>query len=207
MNYFDVAIAVIIIAFIIMGFRKGLIAEVLGLLGIVIAFFLAIRFGGFAAGFIPERFKLPEILNYVAGFILVFGGVVIFFRMLTKALKSVIHPTALKGLDKIGGLMIGFAEGLLIASVIVFLFSLTPLADAAEEDIDESLFYYPTSKIAPMIFDTVYNIVPVDKKLNEIKDQVVEQLEDTKASEIIEEAGEQIDSAKEKAEDLNQEIY
>ena len=192
MNYFDIAILVIVFIFLVMGFRKGLVAEVVGLLGILIAVFLAFRFGTSAADLVPEQFNFPKILNIFIGFILVFGGVFLFFKFLAKTLEKVIHPTALSWLDKSGGLALGAVEGVITASVAIFLFSLTPLESAVENDINDSLFYHEVGSVAPKLFDFAHQMFPVEKNLDDIKNTLFSKFDGSTTSTTVEKTVNQI---------------
>jgi membrane protein required for colicin V production len=191
MNYFDFTIMVIVFIFIVMGFRKGLVAEVLGLIGILVAIVMAVRFGPEAARLIPERFQVPQIIAVFAGFAAVFGGIMALFHLLTKGMQKTMHPTALKWLDKMGGVLIGAVEGTFIASVLIFVFSLTPLAVAVEEDIDRSLLYRATGRVAPSVLQVAYEMVPVGKTFDEIKSNILGKLESVEAKKVVEEVTEQ----------------
>ena len=177
MNYFDIAITVIVFIFIVMGFRKGLVAEVVGLIGILIAFYLAYRFSADAATLIPQQFNLPPTLNIMLGFLIVFGGIMLFFKMLAKTLEKTIQPTVLNWLDKTGGIAIGGAKGVIAASIVIFLFSLTPIAPKVEADTNKSLFYNRIIYVAPMLFETVYDMFPIGKPLNDIKNGFISKVD------------------------------
>jgi membrane protein required for colicin V production len=185
-NYFDITILTIILIFIVVGLRKGLLAEVVGLIGIAAALVVAVRFGPEAGRLFVRRFHLPELLALFGGFALVFGGVWMFFHMLKSALEKVLSPVAIKWLDKIGGLLLGAVEGVVVASILIFLFSLTPLAPAVEEDIERSALYHPTERVAPALFDAARRMVPLEKTFAQLKGTMVERIEQSGAKTVVE---------------------
>lgn len=188
MNYFDIAIMVIVFIFIVMGFRKGLVAEVVGLLGMFVALMLAVRFASSAAKLVPEQLNLPPVITLFMGFLLVFGGVILFFKFVANALKKIMHPKALNWFDKLGGIVLGGIEGVITASVLIFLFSLTPLAIAVEKDIDESLLYAPVEGVAPQLFDLAHQMFPLDRTFAEIKNGLISKIEGSSAGSAAERA-------------------
>ncbi len=196
MNYFDITILTIILIFIFVGFRKGLLAEVVGLLGIVVALVLAVRYGPEAGRLFVRRVHLPELLGVFIGFAIVFGGVWMFFHMFKSGLEKVLSPMAIKWLDKLGGLMLGAIEGVVVASILIFLFSLTPLAPAVEEDIERSQLYRPTERVAPALFDAARRMVPLEKTFAQVKGTMVERIERSGAKQVIEQVKPQLPPAR-----------
>ncbi|MDZ7379019.1 MAG: CvpA family protein [candidate division KSB1 bacterium] len=192
MNYFDISILTIILVFIVVGFRKGLLAEVVGLLGIAVALVLAVRYGPEAGRLFVRRTHLPELLGVFIGFAVVFGGVWMFFHMFKSALEKVLSPMAIKWVDKLGGLFLGAVEGVVVASILIFLFSLTPLAGAVEEDIERSQLYRPTERVAPALFDAARRMVPLEKTFAQLKGNMVERIERSGATQVIEQAKPQL---------------
>lgn len=186
MNYFDITILTIILIFIIVGLRKGLLAEVVGLVGVAAALVLAVRFGPEFGRLFAKRFHLPELLALFAGFAVVFGGVWMFFHFLKGTLEKVLSPVAIKWLDKIGGLLLGAVEGVIVASILIFLFSLTPLAPAVEQDIERSQLYHPTERMAPALFDAARRMMPLEKTFAQLKGTMVERIERTGAKAVVE---------------------
>lgn len=186
MNYFDITILTIILIFIIVGLRKGLLAEVVGLVGIAAALVLAVRFGPEFGRLFAKRFHLPELLALFGGFAIVFGGVWMFFHFLKGTLEKVLSPVAIKWLDKIGGLLLGAVEGVIVASILIFLFSLTPLAPAVEQDIERSQLYHPTERVAPALFDAARRMVPLEKTFAQLKGTMVERIDRTGAKAVVE---------------------
>ncbi|MCR4439941.1 MAG: CvpA family protein [bacterium] len=195
MNYFDITILTIILIFIFVGWRKGLLAEVVGLIGIAAALVMAVRFGPDAGRVFARRFHLPELLAVFAGFALVFGGVWMFFHIFKSALEKVLSPMAIKWLDKLGGLLLGVVEGVVVASILIFLFSLTPLAPAVEQDIERSQLYHPTERVAPALFDAARRMFPIERTFAQLKGTMVERIERTGATSVVEQAKQPFQSA------------
>lgn len=199
MNYFDISILTVILIFIFVGFRKGLLAEVVGLLGIAVALVLAVRYGPDAGSAVVRRTHVPELLGVFLGFALVFGGVWMFFHMFKSALEKVLSPMAIKWLDKLGGLFLGAVEGVVVASILIFLFSLTPLAAAVEEDIERSQLYHPTERVAPALFEAARRMLPLEKTFAQLKGTMVEKIERSGAPQVIERAKPQFPPARQPA--------
>ena len=73
-TFFDYAVAFIVVASGLVGILRGLVREVLALVGWVVAFVLAYHFGGMAAQWMPESLPGGELTRSALGFLAVFFG-------------------------------------------------------------------------------------------------------------------------------------
>jgi membrane protein required for colicin V production len=129
LNWLDIALAAILLLAVIIGFIKGFVRELMGLLVIVAAIVLAGRFYDPVASFMRKFISNPMTANFLGFFIvfvviLIVGGVVAsWISRLTKgSLTFVTHL--------LGGI-IGFLEGILICCALVSALYAFPLNDRA----------------------------------------------------------------------------
>lgn len=73
-TFFDYAVAFIVVASGLVGILRGLVREVLALVGWIVAFVLAYHFGGMAAQWMPESLPGGELTRSALGFLAVFFG-------------------------------------------------------------------------------------------------------------------------------------
>lgn len=119
-NLLDVAVVVILLAFIGNGLFRGLIKEVTGLVGVVTGFALARHFQPQVQPSIEAIVPSPNTAGIVS-YILIFVIAVTCVALSALALRKVMSITLTAWVDHLLGAVAGLAKGLLITSVIFFL--------------------------------------------------------------------------------------
>jgi membrane protein required for colicin V production len=114
--------------FMIRCYIKGIISELMSMAAVVLGLLASLFFYKNGAAFIrakylPDLKVIPEILAFITLFIIVF----IVVKFLEILLKGVIEGVQLKGADHFLGIIFGFAEGLAVISLILFLLRIQPL--------------------------------------------------------------------------------
>ena len=105
---------------------RGFIRECIGLAGWAAALFLARSYAVDVAAQLPA--SIPnEGLRMVAGFIIVFFGVLLVASLIAIALSELFKQAGIGWIDRGLGAVFGFARGLLIVAVLVLLGGMTTL--------------------------------------------------------------------------------
>ena len=110
MNWVDVAVLTVVAFSGMLGFMRGLVREVLGLIAWVGAAFAATWFFPRVQGISRRAIENPDIADPVA-FGAVFLVVLIALSLLARALSGTVRHSALGGLDRTLGLLFGLARG------------------------------------------------------------------------------------------------
>ncbi|MTI96179.1 MAG: CvpA family protein [Firmicutes bacterium] len=175
MNLLDIIILVLIGLSVFEGLRKGLTRQVFELVGIIAAFFLAVRFGQQAGEFISNLYNVEPYLeglnnpllnleNAVAffyngiGYLAVFVLVVIASKIAAIALSGVTKLPIVGTADRLGGLAAGLLKGLLTTLILVWVLSLLPLP-AVEEAMANSPIAQGFLRTAPGIYERVQEAI------------------------------------------------
>ena len=110
---------------------KGFVREVMSLAAVILGVLSAIFF--FRAGavfirdsFMPDVKTLPEVIAFIAIFFIVFVVIKLFEIML----KNIIEGIHLGGLDRFLGFIFGFAEGVIVVCLLLFLISVQTYVDS-----------------------------------------------------------------------------
>lgn len=111
----------------LVGIWRGLIKEVMALLGWAVAYFMAQWFGPQAGAWVPVGAQGSQ-MNAVAGMVVVFVAAWLGWAVLTWAVTQVIKESGLGGADRFLGGVFGLMRGVLVALVIVTIVRATPLA-------------------------------------------------------------------------------
>ena len=126
----DIVFIVLIALLMIRSFIKGFISEVLTMAAIVLGALVSLFLYKNGAAYLRETFWpemeiVPEVVAFAALFIMVF----VLVKVLELLLKGIIKGINLKGADKFLGLLFGFAEGIALVGIILFILHIQPLFD------------------------------------------------------------------------------
>lgn len=124
----DMALGLGLLLSMVVGLWRGLLTEVLSLLGWVVAYFVAQWWGPAMGRTLPVD-EPGSRLNVLAGMIVVFVLTWLSWALLSWALRQIVSASGLGGTDRLLGGMFGLARGLLIALVLYTLISMTPMTD------------------------------------------------------------------------------
>jgi len=126
MTSFDYAVIVIVSLSVIVSVMRGLVKEVLAILGWVVAFYVAKTYSSQILPMMPVEIP-TESLRMLASFLVLFVATLIVSSLLAIALASVFKKMDLGWLNRSLGALFGLARGVLIVGIIVFLAGLTSI--------------------------------------------------------------------------------
>ena len=124
MTSFDYVVLLIIGISIVVSMMRGAVREVLAIIGWLAAFYVAKTYTTQLIPLLPVDIP-TESLKVLAAFLILFLGVLLISSLLTIALSSLIKKIGLNWFNRFLGAFFGFARGLLIVCVLVFLAGLT----------------------------------------------------------------------------------
>lgn len=127
MNAIDLIIIAVLALSVLVGLWRGLISEVLALATWIAAFWVAWTYGPAVSAHFERSIETP-ILRIVVGYGLCFIAVLIVGALLRFALGALVDSTGLGGTDRLLGMIFGFARGVLLVTLLVFLVNLTAFA-------------------------------------------------------------------------------
>lgn len=180
MNTIDTCILIVLGIFGVKGFIRGIVIEIFTLIGMVIAYIIAIREMSFFSNLLVSKLHLPDILASSIAFLVLFIGIVFIIRWLASALKLFARWTFIGWLDSLGGVLFGLFKGALIASLVLLLFSLLPLSAEIQKQQKASLLFKPVRSVAPFVFNTIKRVIPHSKDFyEELKESVKKKTKET----------------------------
>lgn len=110
----------------LLGALRGLVHEVLAVLGWIAAFVLAQMFASAAGQLLPLD-GMADALRYAAGFVAVFVGVAFAAGLLAWMVKKMVESVGLRPVDRVLGAAFGIVRGMIILLAIATLVLMTPL--------------------------------------------------------------------------------
>lgn len=188
LNYFDLAVGVIILLLGLKGILNGFFKELFGLIGIVGGIFVASRAGDKVGQFISDlifKFENQAAVSFT-GFLVtlaLFWLLMIATGMLFKKLSA---ASGLGPMDRVLGFIFGSGKFFLIGSVIVYaMFNVNAIRKNLEPAMENSLLF--EAMIATGGFIMKIDPVELADDVNESVEQVIEKSGET-VSDIAEEA-------------------
>lgn len=144
----DIIFIILIALFMIRCFLRGFITEVLSMAAVVLGLITALYFYKNGGEFIRESF-MPEhkAFSQVVSFILLFLIIFILVKLLESLLVNIIEGIQLGGADRVLGFVFGFAEGIVVVSLVLFVLVIQPLFNP-ESLLSDSFF---ASTLLPLI--------------------------------------------------------
>lgn len=124
MTSFDYVVLTIIGLSIILSVMRGLLREVLAIMGWVAAFYVAKTYANEILPMMPVAIP-TEPLRILAAFLVLFLATLLVASLLAIALSAIFKKIGLGWLNRLLGAAFGLARGVLIVCIIVFLAGLT----------------------------------------------------------------------------------
>lgn len=178
MNIIDVVIILVILCSAVVGFKRGVLKELVMTVGFLLVFILSFYLKNpladwfslylpfFQFGGIVEGVTVLNILLYqVIAFIIVFSIIMVIFKVIlsvTGFVEKILKYTIILGIpSKILGAIVGAIEGYIIAFILVFIFN-QPMLDVGiinESKWKDNILDTPVlNKVVSSVGDTVTDI-------------------------------------------------
>lgn len=126
-SWVDWALAAVLLLSVVVGMWRGLVYEILSLVGWVVAFVVAQAYGATVAAWLP--FGTPgSLTRLAAAFALTFFAALVAWTLLAKLARLLISATPLSVLDRALGAGFGLVRGLVVLLVVTLVVMLTPAA-------------------------------------------------------------------------------
>jgi membrane protein required for colicin V production len=126
MSWIDFAFIAIIVLSAVISLVRGFVKESISLVTWVVAGFLAFRYFAPLSDMLEPLIAAPTLRGIVA-FGLLFVATLIVGAIINFIVTQLVSRTGLSGTDKALGVVFGAARGVLIVTILVLLFSLTPV--------------------------------------------------------------------------------
>ena len=178
MNWLDVAVAIGLSAFALRGFLKGLVAESLGFLGLLLAVAAALVAYPWVANFLRPIAGLSRPVGYLAGAVLVFlvAGFVWLFGMWFLLGRAKRQSFRRSGANRVGGALFGLGKGVVLVSFALLLLEALPMPRAYRSVAGGAEVAGQVRAVAPWIGEQVAAILPrsVQRRYEAFRGQVVQ---------------------------------
>lgn len=178
--YIDIALAVIILLFIIMGFRRGILVEFLSLFGLLFNIALSKKLTPviFAQLKTSNNGEAASMIIYGVVFFITFIVISFLLRIIKKGLKKSFNNKIFKAL----GALIGVIKGLILMSIVVYVcIFLASYNKSVEEQVQTSLavrtYQEISAAVLPMLPEDVSEFIRTYTDKEKMKKALKESLD------------------------------
>ena len=125
LGWVDISLLAVLVVSVIVGLWRGLVFELMSLLGWVVAYVLAQIYTPEVSSYLPigER---GSTMNYAASFALAFIVVLLVWSLLARLVRLLIHATPLTVIDRALGAGFGLLRGLVLLLAVATVITFTP---------------------------------------------------------------------------------
>lgn len=138
MNLVDILIWLVLAGFVYKGFTRGLVRQICSLAGFLLGGWAAIKYHLYLADASRHLIHLPHYLTIILSFIFIFLLIGLLFFLLGHILTVIFRIILLGGLNRIGGVALGFLEGAFILCMVLYLAASKPAPEALKGYINRS---------------------------------------------------------------------
>ena len=129
MSWIDLAILAVIVLSALISLIRGFVKESISLLTWIVAGFIAFRYFVPMAEFLEAYIAAPT-LRSITAFGILFIATLVVGAIVNFIVSQLVSKTGLSGTDKALGVVFGAARGVLIVTIVVLLFGLTPAPES-----------------------------------------------------------------------------
>jgi len=161
----DIILLVPLIFGAVMGFRKGLLLEIVGILAFVLGIIGGFKLMELGMTYLDDYFEDFDHLLPFISFLVIFLAILLLVNLVGKAVKKMVDMTLLGGVDKFAGAIVGLAKWAIGLSLILWL---TQNFGIALPGQDEDLVLYPyLAELGPNLIKSMSVILPFAEEMIE----------------------------------------
>ncbi len=138
MNLVDILIWLILAGFVAKGFSKGLVRQICSLAGFLVGGWAAIKYHLYLAEASRTIIQLPHYLATILSFIFIFVITGLLFFLLGHLLTIMFKIILLGGVNRVGGVALGFLEGAFIVCIALYMATSKPVPEKFKEYVHRS---------------------------------------------------------------------
>ena len=155
MDIVRIGIGIILLVFFIIGLKRGLIRQVLEVLGLIAAFIGSFYLAHYLAVYIDSKIVLSYRIALIIAAVVIFIGIIILFYFLGLSLQKFFKMTILGAFDRIMGGIFGAVKGVLLISLVLVIILSIPLDWDFKDQIRDDAVTGAIYPVLPVLFDLV----------------------------------------------------
>lgn len=168
MQIFRIVILAVLAWFFVVGVKRGLIRQVLEVVGIVVAFLAAFYFAHNLAEWIEGRTDADYRVSLALAALAIFIGIIIGVHFIGLGLKKLFGLTIMGVFDRVAGGLFGALKGVLIISLVLSVIMILPFPDDIKDELREDPVAGAIYPVLPVMFDAVVSNIPGGARFEQI---------------------------------------
>lgn len=159
MNILDYILLIPLVVGAILGYRKGLLMEIIAILSIVVGVLAVLYYSDYAINYLKQWMKGDSWVISGAAVLVMFCLIIFIFYILGSLIKKVLNFTLLGTLDNFAGALIGIFKWGFMAGFILWTLNLAHVT-IPENYTKGSLIYPSLSKSTEFIISNTSKLLP-----------------------------------------------
>lgn len=151
MNQIDLIILIIAAFGAIQGAFKGVILSITSLLGLILGFYISLRFAWYIEEILKRSTGNDLVMMHLLAFGICYLLVIVIMYFIGKTVQKMVETASLGCLNRISGAIFGAFKGLLLVSALIYVFE---IADR------NSLLIKPEKKEASILYKPIAQLIP-----------------------------------------------
>lgn len=155
MGIIDIIILACFVPSVIIGFKKGLVDQIISLAVVLGGIWLSIRFSDTVGSWIGGVFNASEAFWPKAiSFILIFVVVAIILHLLGNLIQKIMKITLMSGINHVFGALLGFVKAAFLLGILAYFINSANelIGFIPAEKLAESKFFSPLFEFAKTLF-------------------------------------------------------
>lgn len=154
-----------------LGFKKGLLLEIVSLAALILAIIGAFKLLDFGMEILQPYFENWEQSLPIISFVFLFIAILLIVNLIGKVVKKILDMTLLGGLDNFAGAVIGLLKWAFGVSLVLWLGESIEIS--VSNDMAEGTYIYPiVASIAPFVVDLISVYMPfIQDVFDQLKSQ------------------------------------
>jgi membrane protein required for colicin V production len=171
-NIIDVILGIFLFIFFIIHLRKGLVASVLHLAGLILTVLLVHHIGYDVKEMVIAKFQFSNTLATILAYILIILAVMLVTKIVIYIIHKVVSFLNLSAINKILGGIFGLANGILVISILLIVIDISPFLKNVRPVVNESFIVQFTRKVTGSAKESIPKLQETEKKAKEyLKDK------------------------------------
>lgn len=157
MQQIDIAILILIGLGALQGLFKGFILSITSLLGLVLGFYLSLRFAWYIEAILRNASGSDSPYMHIAAFVLCFLLVIIVVYIIGKSVEKIVEMASLGFVNRLAGAVLGIFKAMVLVSAIIYVLAIADRQSVliTPEAKQKSLFYEPMAAFIPYLVPQV----------------------------------------------------
>ena len=160
-NWADVIAIIIVLRSTYVGSQRGFFGELFYIFGILFTIILSLHLYGNLGNFINRYLFIPLNISNLISFLIIIFILYVGFRFLYGFIQKVIKIEILPAINRIGGPLLGFCKGFVMATILYFLMLLIPITYITDSAKTKSFFGPFFIKTGTILYEKGINLIPV----------------------------------------------